>query len=326
MFLAQATPPVSEIKDIVAFGLLFVMSAALANGLSVPLSTVWAELKANRQASILALVGNFLIIPALVVGGLLALDLSTQVTISFALLSLVAGAPFVAWMTSLGKGDIGYGAALSLTLLIVTIAVMPLVLPGMLSTLDTDVTISAWRLYWPMLLFIGLPLVIGFLVRARHPDAAATAASYLGPLSIAFLLVHVVLMFATFWSDFTDEFGTGDMAFTLGFAIVPLLVGYLLCPPYVLAPVKAPDSNFGVKLASTIGTAQKGSQPLICSLIVAFGAYSVSGVVALASSVVTIIIVILYSLEVGRRHTMKEAAAGTPAPTSPAPAAAGDAP
>jgi predicted Na+-dependent transporter len=311
MFLAQAPPPVSEVKEIVAFGLLFVMAAALANGLSVPLSMVWTELKANRQASILALIGNFVIIPALVVGGLLALDLSTQVTISFALLSLVAGAPFVAWMTSLGKGDVGYAAALSLMLMLVTIAVMPLVLPGMLSTLDTDVTVSAWRLYWPMLLFIVVPLVVGLLVRARHPDAAKTAASYLGPLSIAFLLVHVVLMFVTFWSDFTDEFGTGDMAFTLAFAIVPLLVGYLLCPPYVLAPVKAADSNFGVKLASTIGTAQSGSQPLICCLIVAFGVYSVSGVVALASSVVTITIMILYSLEMGRRQATREVAAAS---------------
>jgi hypothetical protein len=85
--------------------------------------------------------------------------------------------------------------------------------------------------------------------------------------------------------------------------------------------------HYGTKLASEIGTAQKGSQPLICSLIFAFGNYPIAGVMGLVSSCVTIIIAILFSLEMGKHYLKKTAAApsASPAPaaaSAPAPAAA----
>ena len=77
--------------------------------------------------------------------------------------------------------------------------------------------------------------------------------------------------------------------------------------------------HYGTKLAAEIGTAQKGSQPLICSLIFALGMYPVAGVVALASSVITIVVVILYSLEMGKAREAKalgSASTSTPTPTT----------
>ena len=266
-------PPVGDIIEIVAFGLLFVMTAALANGLSVTPAMVVGPLRQNVQLSVFALIGNFIVIPAMVIGFFLAVDMNPQVKMAFALLALVAGAPFVAWMTSLGKGNIGYGASLSFMLMIVTIVLMPLALPHVLSWLDTGAKPSTWTLYWPLLAFLLLPLVIGMLVRARHPAFAMQAATWLAPLSIVFLLIHIMLMFVAYWSDFTAEFHTGAIAFTIGFAIVPIVVGYILAPPYILSPMKAPNQHYGTKLASAIGTAQKGSQPLICSLIFALGMY-----------------------------------------------------
>ncbi len=290
-----------ELIVIVAFGLIFVFTAALANGFSVTPASIWGPLKAHPQLSVMAIIGNFIIVPGLVIGFFLAVDLGAQVAMAFALLALVAGAPFVAWMTSLGNGNVAYGGSLGLMLMIVTIIVMPLALPSVLSLLDTGADVKTWTLLWPLLLFIVLPLVVGMLVRARHPTLAMQGATWLGPISVAALLVHVVLMFVTFWYDFIAEFGTGAIAFTIAFPIVCLLVGYILSPPYILSPVKAADPHRGTKLASAIGTAQKGSQPLICSLIFALGAYSVAGVVALASSVITIIIVVLVAAEAGVR-------------------------
>ena len=317
MVAVTGAPPVGDIKDIVAFGLLFVATAALANGFSVTPAMILGPLKKNVQLSVFTLVGNFIVLPALVVGFLLAFDFSSQVKIAFCLLALVAGAPFVAWMTSLGKGNIMYGAASSFLLMIVTIVVMPLLLPTLLSWADAGVSPSRWLLWWPILLFLALPLVVGMLVRWRHPDFATQASTWLGPLSVMFLVIHIALMFATYWSDFTSEFGTGEMAFTLGFALVGLLIGWILSPPYVLSPMKAMlPQHYGTKLAAEIGTAQKGSQPLICSLIFAFGHYPVSGVVALASSVVTIIVIIVYALEMAKRQSTLQAAAAVAAPAA----------
>jgi len=183
----SAVPPIGDIKDIVAFGLLFVVAAALANGLSVTPAMMWMPLKKNAQLSIFTLIGNFIVLPAIVIGFLLAVDLGPNMKIAFGLLALVAGAPFVAWMTSLGKGNIGYGAAMSFMLMICTIVIMPLLLPTELRWMDAGVHVSSWTLFKPILLFLLLPLVIGMLVRWRHPDAAMKFATYLGPLSVMFL-------------------------------------------------------------------------------------------------------------------------------------------
>jgi predicted Na+-dependent transporter len=228
-------------------------------------------------------------------------------------------------MVSLGKGNIMYGASMSFMLMIITVAVMPLVLPSALTWMHADVHVSVWLLYWPMLLFLVLPLVVGMLVRWRHPAFAMNAATYLGPLSVVFLFVHIAMMFATYWTYFTGEFGTGDMAFTFCFGLLGLLIGYILSPPYIMSPMKAfLPQQYGRKLAAEIGTAQKGSQMLICSLIFAFGKFPVAGVMALASSVVTIIIIMAFSLERGKQQEKHLAvlAASAPAQPAPAPAAA----
>ena len=221
----------------------------------------------------MALIANFIIVPALTLGFLLAFDFNTQATIAFALLCLVAGAPFVAWMTSLDSGDIPYGASASFMLMIGTIIIMPLALPNLLDVLDTNVELSRWKLLWPILLFLVVPLVVGLVIRARFPKAAIAGASWLGPISLAALAVHICLMFAAYWDDFIDEFGTGEIAFTIAFPIVCLLIGLVLCPPYVLNPMKPADPQSHLKLSQMIATGQKGSQPLICSLIFALGHY-----------------------------------------------------
>jgi predicted Na+-dependent transporter len=315
-------PPIGDIKDIVVFGLLFVAAAALANGFSVTPASVWAPIKKNLQLSVFALIGNFVILPALVIGFLLAINLGSQMKIAFGLLALVAGAPFVAWMVSLGKGNVMYGASMSFMLMIFTVAFMPLLLPIELRMMDTGISVSTWTLYKPMLLFLLLPLVLGMLYRWRHPDLAMKGATWLGPLSVMFLVVHIALMFATYWGYFIHEFGSGDIAFTVGFGLAGLLIGWVLSPPYIMSPMKAMlPQHYGTKLASEIGTAQKGSQMLICSLIFAFGRFPVAGVMALASSVVTILLILWFSPAMGKREAKLVALSGDAGATSVAPTA-----
>jgi bile acid:Na+ symporter, BASS family len=298
-----ALPPIDDI--IIGFGILFVAPAALTNGLSMTAKGALGPLKANPVLTVMALIGNYIIVPAIVLGFLLVVDLGQQFAVAFALMALAAGAPFVAWIVSLGKGDVAYGASLSLMLTIVTIMVVPFGLPPTLRMLDTGVDVSVWKLAWPLLAFILLPLVIGLLVRVRNPELAGLGAQMLAPISFAALLVHVTLMFVTYWSDFTAEFGSGQIAVTLAFPLMCALIGYVLSPPYILSPVKPADPHRGTKIASMIGTSQRGTQTVICSLIFAFGALPVAGVVALASSVFTLVILIVMASELGARYSKK---------------------
>lgn len=100
---------------------------------------------------------------------------------AFALLSVVAGAPFVAVIAKIADGDTAFGAAISLILLLVTIPFMPLVLPWLLAALDVAQTsVSTWHLLEPLLWFILLRLGLGLAVKWRYPALAEKAAPHCG--------------------------------------------------------------------------------------------------------------------------------------------------
>jgi len=59
------------------------------------------------------LIANFVVVPLLTWLTLQAFGFAAQATMAFALLSVVAGAPFVAMFTTLGRGDVAYAASIS---------------------------------------------------------------------------------------------------------------------------------------------------------------------------------------------------------------------
>jgi hypothetical protein len=66
---------------------------------------------------------------------------------AFALLSVVAGAPFVAMFTRIADGDVAFAATISLIFLLVTIPFMPLVLRWLLAVLGVPQTlVTIWHL------------------------------------------------------------------------------------------------------------------------------------------------------------------------------------
>jgi hypothetical protein len=66
-----------------------------------------------------------------------------------------------------------------------------------------------------------------------------------------------------------------------------------------------------MRLAAAIGTGQKGSQALICTLIFPLGTFPVPGVVALGSSVMTILILVIVASEIGQRNAAALTSAST---------------
>jgi BASS family bile acid:Na+ symporter len=259
---------------IVTFGLAFVTFAALASGLNLNISATVASLKGRALPTVAVLIANFVVVPLLVGLTLYAFDFTAQATMAFALLSVVAGAPFVAMFTRIADGDAAFAAAISLILLLVTIPFMPLVLPWLLGALNVaQPSVTTWHLLKPLLWFILLPLGLG---------------------------LAVTLMFVAFWNDVVTELHTGEYLYSIFMPIGCGLVGYLLGPLFTPSGMRA--AGKGMRLAAAIGTAQKGSQALICSLIFAMGAFSVAGVVALGSSVITILILGIVAAEIGKRN------------------------
>ena len=308
---------------IVSFGLTFVVTASLAQGFATTLPDLKKGLGAHKPLDIMLLISNFILMPALLIGLAAVIDFDAQVKMAIIVLAITAGAPFIPWLVSRGKGDVAYSALACVSLTVITLIVVPFALPPLLRLLDTGASPSTWTVAWPLLLFILLPLVVGMICRARYPEFVAEVGPFLGPISITFLVVHVTLYIGYSWSDFTS-LSEGQIAFALVFPLVGLLIGYLLSPPYVLSPVPAADPQRGTKIVSAVAVAQQNTGVVICCAIVPLGPYLVAGDYILLAAVVTIVVVLACMLEVGKRAGARvpAPASASPAVQPPAPAAA----
>jgi len=145
---------------IIGFGLLFVVTASLAQGLSSTRQSLAQPLRAHQQLNVMLLVSNFIMLPVILIGLAAIIPFDKQVRMAIIALALCAGAPFIPWLVSLAKGNIAYSAAVAILLTLATLIVMPLAMPGLLSALHTGATPSIWFVAYPMLLFILIPLVV----------------------------------------------------------------------------------------------------------------------------------------------------------------------
>ena len=207
-------PPIGENVDIVVFGLLFVVTAVPANGMSVTAKPRF-PLKANGEQQRLCHLRELCDssrggdrVPA---GGQLRQTGGDGLRPA----GLGGQRPVRGLADQSGQGEHHVRASLGLMLMLVTVIVMPLALPSVLSLLDTGASAHTWTLLWPLLLFILIPLAVGLFIRWRWPTLAMHGASWLGPISVACLFVHITLMFVAYWSYFTAEFGTGEIAYSI---------------------------------------------------------------------------------------------------------------
>jgi len=330
---------------IVSFGLIFVVTASLGQGLGVARASMGPPLKAHSQLNVMLLISTFVVVPAILIGLAALLPFAAQVKMAIVVLAICGGAPFVPWLVSLAKGNVGYGAAATTVLLLVTFIVLPLAVPPLESALGTGADVTAWKVLWPLLVFMLLPFLIGVLIRSRSLSLTMALGSWLGPISITFLMAHIVLFIGYSWSDFVSIAGYGQMAFSLVFPLVGMLVGYLLSPPYVLNVGPAGDSHRGSKIVSAVAVAQQNTGAVICCAIFAFGKFTTAGDMMLLGAIVTIVVVMLTMAELGSRYEKKQnlapsvpapallvaaavapATAATPAPSAEAPAASKPAP
>ena len=294
---------------IVSFGLIFVVTASLGQGLGVTRQSMGGPLGAHSQLNVMMLISTFVILPAILIGLAALLPFDDQVKMAIIVLGICGGAPFVPWLVSLAKGNIAYSAAATTVLLLATFIVLPLAVPPLTRALDTGADVSAWKIAWPLLLFMLLPFVIGIFIRARYLSLTMALGVWLGPLSITFLVAHIVLFIGYSWDDFVSIAGYGQMAYALVFPVVGMLVGFLLSPPYALSPVPTADAHRGSKIASMVAVAQQNTGAVICCAIFAFGKYTVAGDMMLLGAIVTIVVVLLVMAELGARFEKTQSVA-----------------
>src|SRR4051812_16088664 len=126
------------LERVVSYSMLaFVLSSMLAVGLGLTVAEILAPLRKVRLVS-LALLANFVLMPAgaLVIARLLRLD--EPLAAALLLLGTAAGAPFLPKLAGIAKGDLGFAVGLTVLLMVLTVAYMPLVLPLLLGGVSVD--------------------------------------------------------------------------------------------------------------------------------------------------------------------------------------------
>ena len=115
-------------------GLLFVLASMLAMGLSLTIPAI-ANSVSNVRLMMLALIGNFIVVPALAYGaaGLLILTVTPNSRPGLILVGAAAGdlVPYPQARAD-RRGPLALGVGLMVLLMLVTIVYLPLVLPLLL--------------------------------------------------------------------------------------------------------------------------------------------------------------------------------------------------
>ena len=158
-FLEKAFPPLI---------LVFTLANLGAMGLQVKMPGVIAQLK-NKKTLALIFVWGWVLRPAVVYLIASVLPMSTPYVIALLLLSLAPCAPFIPVMVGKARGDVSFAAALIPIVAFATVVLMPLIGPLLIKGL----TISAWDIAKPLLIFVLAPLAVGTAFR-RYAETAAT--------------------------------------------------------------------------------------------------------------------------------------------------------
>ena len=267
------------------FTLAFVVSSMLSMGLSLTVPQIIAPLR-NPRLVIMALVANFIIVPAAAYILSRVIPMDQELQIGLILFGCAAGAPFLPKLAQIARANVAFAVGLMTLLMVVTVVYLPIVLPLLLPGVAVDAAAIAIALLWQML----LPLGIGLFIRARYQEAAASLLPHIAPIGNISLVLLLVLMLGTNISEVLGLLGSGAILAMVLMVVVAVVTGYFLGGP-------ATDN----KRVLALGTGQRN---LAAAFVVAGGNFAVQPEVLIfltAAGLVGMIILFPVAAEFGKR-------------------------
>ncbi|MDD1653276.1 MAG: hypothetical protein LUQ64_01885 [Methanomicrobiales archaeon] len=219
-------------------GTLGVVIFAVASMLSLAFAFTIPELLAalkNYRLMALTLLANLVLVPLAAFLLIRYIPLHEGYRIGLAILATAAGATFLLKLVNTIRGNTAPVGGIMVITTLISVALMPLVLPLMLPGTSLDTL----RIAGFLVLLILLPLVLALLARARFTDAttryapltAKASAVALGAVLIGFLGAVVLRFFDGNPVGFLGIIGTGAILVSLVFLGLAFGIGYLLGGP-----------------------------------------------------------------------------------------------
>lgn len=247
--------------------LVFVVSSMLAMGMSQRFASVIAPLRRPLPV-VLALVVNFALSPLLALALTRIIPLQPAHAAGLLLLSAAAGAPFLPRLAEFCGGNLPYSLALMLLLMGGSTIFMPLALPLLVPEMDAD----PWAIARPLLLFMLIPLGIGFALVLAGASWMNRLLTFVRALSNLSLVLLVVLFIGLNLKTLLGTFGS----FAIATYTVYLLA--IMTAAYLLGAADAPTRNVfalgagcrNLAAALVIARANSDDPAVTVMLIVAF--------------------------------------------------------
>ena len=277
--------------------LVCVLGTMASMGLSLTIAQITGPLR-NARFVIVALLANFVVPPILAFILIQLFSLDEPLAVGLTLVSLAAGAPALPKTAVFAKIDAAAATGLTVLLVVVTILILPIALPLLL----TGISVTFWDIASGLIILILIPLAVSLFVRARYPKAAASALPHFAQASNLSLLILLVLMVVLNFSDVVGLLGSGGLLASLILVILTTAGGYLLG-----------------KLGKAVGWIQAlgaGQRNIAAAMVVAtmnFGNDEI--VMVVVYSLIVMVILIPLALELGKRAgaAAAEAKVETPA-------------
>lgn len=281
-------------------GVVFVVTSMLAMGLSLTIPMIVRPLKRWVLVAS-ALVANFVVVPLLAWGIVELLSLDQPLRNGLLILGVAAGAPFLPKLAQGAKGDVAFAVGLMTILMVLTVVIVPVVLPWLLD----GASISAWSVARSLIVLMLVPLALALSVRAHWPDTAAEYQPLLAKASTVSVIVLVVVGLGLNVDNVADLVGTRGLLALVLFVVGSLAVG-------LVAGGRQPSSRSVVAL----GTAQRN---LSAALVVATQNYAGTETLTyvLVGSVVVLLILLPTARLIGGRSAADGRAPSTAAEGSP---------
>ena len=265
--------------------LVFVLGTICSMGLSLTMKQITGPLR-NARFVIIALLANFVVPPILAIILIRIFSLDEPLAAGLLLVSLAAGAPALPKTAIFAKQDTAAATGLMVLLVIVTIIVMPILLPLFL----TGVSVTFWDIASGLVYLILIPLAVSLFVRARYPEAAASVQPMFAQASNLSLMILLVLMIVLNFSDVVSLLGSGGILASLILIILTTLGGYLL-------------GRVG-KAGGWLQGLGAGQRNIAAAMVVAtmnFGNDEI--VMVVVFSLITMVVIIPLAMELGKRSS-----------------------
>jgi BASS family bile acid:Na+ symporter len=241
------------------FIFIFVISSMLATGLSATLEDLVTPVRDRRLLGITFL-ANFILVPLVAVLLIGLIPMNRMLAGGLLLVSIAAGAPSSMKVAEVTGGNVPRAVSLTILLTLVTIVIMPLLLPWVLPGAQTD-QLEVTR---NLVVLILIPLLIGLLARNRFGQIADRLTPLVVRISdvsvlVIFLTLGIILLFRM--GDFATSIsgGTAILAAIL-FTSGALAAGYLIGS---LSEESREEIAFGA-----------GARNITAALVVIFASYS----------------------------------------------------